>query len=633
MRPMFWINSLEKKILLFVIAPLAIGLAIISVYISKKENEFLMSQYESKISLLAEHTIKSIQNVMLTGHADLASQLVNQGGEEIKLLQILRKDGAEAFRDLETIELVNATLGAKFFERAANVKNQVLEASNPALLRLLKTEQKVSYYEIKEGERLLTLLTPIIAEEKCGKCHEYDEHKVRGIVRISASMAGINNKIKYIQRRLLVALALTTTGVVVVLRVLIKLVIAKPIKILHKGAELIGSGRLEHRLDIRGRDEIGALAESFNRMAENLQRLKEVRERKEFLEMILSNVSDSIIIYDPNGKILSFSKGSEEIFGFKAEEVMGEHYNILGQGRSFPISEAQAGGVFRGETPLQRRSGEVFHAHLNITPLVNETGLIALIEAARDLTEDKHRERLERQLMQSEKLAAIGQLAAGVAHEINNPLGNILLYATHMIKDFEPNDVKFKNLERVIENVKRSKEIVKDLLDYAKDSTVTMTGININELVEKCVNILKTEMKLNEIDYTLDMAEKLPTIQCDRNRIQQVLINLLHNAIQAIGFGGTIKVSTGLANDGKYVRVAVADSGQGIEPGELPRIFEPFYTTKENGSGLGLSICYGIIEMHKGKIWAESDAEGLKPLDGRQKKGGATVYFELPVSQ
>lgn len=627
MRPKFWPNSIEKKISLFVIVPLAISLTITSFYIGSREKEFLMNQYESKISLLAEHTIQSIQNVMLTGHADLAGQLVTQGVEEIKLLQILRKDGTEAFRDLKTIEMVNATLGGNFFERKAKSENQVLDGSDPALLRILRTGQKVDYYETKDGELLLTLLIPIVAGEKCKKCHEYDEHRVRGIVRISASTAGITAKINYIQRRLLIGLALTIIMVITLIKVLVKLVIAKPIKILHKGAELIGSGKLEHRFDIKGRDEIGDLAASFNQMAENLQRLKELRERKEFLEMILSNVSDSIIIYDQNGKILSFSRGSEEIFGFKAEEVMGKDYNILGPGRSFALLQAQAGKIFRGEIPLQRRGGDLFHAYLTITPLVNEKGLIALIEAARDVTEDKRREKLERQLMQSEKLAAIGQLAAGVAHEINNPLGNILLYATHMIKNFNPDDIKFKNLERIIDNVTRSKAIVGDLLDYARDSLVTMTANNINEVVERSVNILKSEMKLNEIECTLDMAEALPTIQCDRNRIQQVLVNLLHNAIQAIGFRGTIKVSTCLADDRKSVCVSVSDSGEGIEPNVLPRIFEPFYTTKENGTGLGLSISYGIIEMHRGRIWAESGFER-----GREN-GGTTVYFELPLSQ
>jgi two-component system NtrC family sensor kinase len=225
--------------------------------------------------------------------------------------------------------------------------------------------------------------------------------------------------------------------------------------------------------------------------------------------------------------------------------------------------------------------------------------------------------------MQSEKLAATGQLAAGVAHELNNPLGNILLYGKLLLEDLPPDDPKARNLRQVVENTLRCKHIVKSLLDYAKESEVHMTLQDVNEITQSSVQMLQHEMRLRDIACRLHLAPGLPRVSCDRNQVQQVLINLIQNAIQAVEDRGQIQVATSLGPDGRAVRITVADNGPGIFPDVLSHIFEPFFTTKPEGTGLGLSICYGIVERHHGRIWAESPV----PANG----AGAAFTLELPA--
>jgi PAS domain S-box-containing protein len=359
-------------------------------------------------------------------------------------------------------------------------------------------------------------------------------------------------------------------------------------------------------------------------MLENLRRATEIRRRKELLENVLETVKESIIVYDPEGTILSFSRGAEETFRVPAAEVLGKPYAVLGDGRGEVLERARAGIFTTDEVRLRSRDGRYFPALMSVLPLRNEgQQLLAFVEITRDLTEERLKERLQQQLMQSEKLAATGQLAAGVAHELNNPLGNILLYGKLLLEEVDPTDPRVPTLQHIVENTLRCKRIVKSLLDYAKESEVHTTLQDLNEIAESSVRMLGNEMRLRDIACHLHLAPDLPRVSCDRNQIQQVLINLVQNAIQAVEDRGRIQVATTPGADGHAVRISVTDNGPGIPPDLLPRIFDPFFTTKPSGTGLGLSICYGILERHQGRIWAESPGEG----NGK----GAAFTVELPT--
>jgi PAS domain S-box-containing protein len=235
-------------------------------------------------------------------------------------------------------------------------------------------------------------------------------------------------------------------------------------------------------------------------------------------------------------------------------------------------------------------------------------------------------------LVQSEKLAAIGELVAGVAHELNNPLGAVMLYA-QLLQQKGAAPAMQRDLDRIVEQAQRASNIVQSLLDFARQRAPVRKPVQTEELVHNSLALIRYELTTHNVTSQVEVVGDIPATMADPHQIQQVLVNLFNNAYQAMSKahgGGTLVVTLShgpslyLGEPGAtpVVRVAIADSGPGIDPGLLARIFDPFFTTKEpgDGTGLGLSVAHGIVSEHKGAIWAESET-------GQ----GSTFFVELPL--
>ena len=227
----------------------------------------------------------------------------------------------------------------------------------------------------------------------------------------------------------------------------------------------------------------------------------------------------------------------------------------------------------------------------------------------------------QQELVHKEKLASMGQLAAGVAHEINNPLATILLFSEMLLKEAPEGDPRRDDLQMIIGETTRCKNIVSDLLNFARQQEVTARDTNIHAVLEQVVEAARRQPRFTGIDVVCHFSPDLPTIQADSAQLQQVFINLLNNATEAIGDEGTITVSTRPIED-QAVEITVSDTGCGIPAADLGKLFTPFFTTKPpgRGTGLGLSIVYGIIKLHRGSITVES-----------QVGQGTTFTVTLPV--
>jgi two-component system NtrC family sensor kinase len=224
----------------------------------------------------------------------------------------------------------------------------------------------------------------------------------------------------------------------------------------------------------------------------------------------------------------------------------------------------------------------------------------------------------QRQLLQSDKLSSLGRLAAGVAHEINNPLTGVLTYSSFLLKNVENRPELKEDLEVIVRETKRCREIVKGLLDFSRQSDSTTSPTPVNEIVRNACRIVEHQLSIQKIQIDMQLPIESPVVNADMMQMEQVLVNLLVNAGDAIGAeGGTITIDTGLAAaadgvDGRessegMVRIRVTDTGCGIPAEGLNKLFEPFYTTKgAKGTGLGLAIAWGIIEKHQGQIKVES---------------------------
>lgn len=227
----------------------------------------------------------------------------------------------------------------------------------------------------------------------------------------------------------------------------------------------------------------------------------------------------------------------------------------------------------------------------------------------------------QQKLLHKEKLASVGQLAAGVAHEINNPLGTILLFADMLYKDLPEEDPKRSDLRMILNETTRCKAIVADLLNFARQQQVMAQETDVNSLLEKVIEGVQPLPAYREVEIIRDFSPDLPIIQSDPSQLQQVFVNLLNNAAEAINGKGTIALSTQDV-DGQWVEIKVADSGCGMSEEVMSKLYTPFFTTKSlgKGTGLGLSIVYGIIKMHRGQIAVQSKV-------GR----GTTFTITLPV--
>jgi len=227
--------------------------------------------------------------------------------------------------------------------------------------------------------------------------------------------------------------------------------------------------------------------------------------------------------------------------------------------------------------------------------------------------------KINSQLFRSEKLASLGKLAAGVAHEINNPLTGILTNSSLLLEDLPADDPRREDVEVMVHETIRCREIVKRLLDFARQTKPQKRLADINALIENIILLVRNQASFRNILIEKKLDE-IPEVLVDPDQIQQVFVNIILNAAEAMTKGGVLTVTSGTSSSGEYLVIKIADTGPGISEEVRERIFDPFYTTKEHGTGLGLSISYGIVEQHGGTIGVESSL-------GK----GSTFVIQLPV--
>jgi PAS domain S-box-containing protein len=351
---------------------------------------------------------------------------------------------------------------------------------------------------------------------------------------------------------------------------------------------------------------------------------------------LFDHVADSVIIFNRRGQVLECNEGLVQQSGYSRQELLAMEMEDLIDGRQMAqvrafVESLWRNRTMRGELDIVRKDGSLLPFEISAR-LIRFAGQACVLCMGRDITETKH---MQDRLIRSERLAATGQLAASIAHEINSPLQGVSALLNVIRKDCLENSDLITNIDLIKGAFESIRDTVRHLLDLNRPARGVKQPVDLNRIIEDTLALMRGHLRKNKVDVDFDLAPDLPRIIASAQQLGQVFLNLFNNAVEAMTgvssrdtglqqrsfFGGKITVRSRL--EPKQIQVQIADNGPGILEGDLRHIFDPFYTRKKAmGMGIGLSICHGIIEEHHGTISAENG-----------ENAGAIFTITLPLEE
>lgn len=641
-------RSLHSRILVLIVGLISVGV-IISIYweIKNREKELLEEKLRAS-RFMAQPILSAIYEDMLEERADMARRLINSlsRGEGIDSLYIVRSNGVEeAFKDLKTIEEVKKEFGVvkpewliDHLDERENVARGVHTQEFRNALESFRKDWKrgeLSYIDRTDPETpVFTYLQPIEKKSECNTCHATEG--ARGILVIRTSLADMYHILAKGRNEWVISGILAISIGAALLSLLIKRSITGPIQ---KNVEVIkriaeGRGDMSERVEVTAEHEVGYLASAFNNMLDTLE--KRAEENEKLFELVTKSkeewvatfdaIQDLISIHDKDYRILKINKALARKFNSQPENLIGSRcfellYNCSAPKCNCPHSRTlKTGAIADAEV-----DDMVFEGTYKVTtfPVYNDSGEVwASVHVARDITQEKM---LREQLLHAEKLSSVGKLVAGIAHELNNPLMGIMGFSQILMDtpgDKKLDDIKDK-LRKIYHESLRTAKIVQNLLTFARAKKTEREYHNVNDILKHTVELREYSLKANNIEVALDLEEGLPNTMVDLFQLQQVFINIMNNAEDAmVARKGKGRLEIRTRRNRRKIEIAFCDDGPGIPKEIIHKVFDPFFTTKDvgKGTGLGLSITHGIITEHGGTIDIATSEEG-----------GAIVTIELPV--
>ncbi len=482
-----------------VAATILVAFSLFGVSLIVSQHEAMTSEIELQANQLSETIKSSTRYAMLRNRPDQVHEIIDTIGQQegIDQVRIFNKEGKVSYADEKALigSLVDKDAESCYACHAAD-----------APLERLSMSERTRTFRANGGRRALGIINPIYNTPSCSEsdCHAHPASQtVLGVLDVTMSLESVDRQMAANRRRALILVPAAILAASGMIWILFRSLVLKPMQRLVEATDVVASGNLDYRLEVKRNDEFGRLDESFNAMTEKL-------------------------------------------------------------------AEAQ------------------------------------------------------KQILQSNKLASLGQLTAGIAHEINNPLTGVLTYSSFLLKRAPADSEMKEDLETVVREAKRCREIVKGLLDFSRQVPTRKTSIDCNQVIDRALGIVDNQLGVRNIQVTKTLQTDLPEVTGDANQLVQVLINLLVNAADAIGDqGGEIFISSGVKdlNGGRHVEIKVADTGCGIPRDQVDQVFDPFFTSKgTEGTGLGLAVVWGIVQEHGGAIRVDSKPER-----------GTTFTLLLPV--
>lgn len=492
------------------------------------------------------------------------------------------------------------------------------EEDHKAVVRAIRTGQNVSFVSETHEQKVLKSFIPIFTPNESS----YVISIVMDYKQISSMVS--EQLVSH------ASISLVLLEIVIFGSYLLAGYITRPIQSILGKVNDVADGHFDFRLKVRRKDELGQLANRINAMIRNLghytNRLKQMYEEnravKEHLESIINQTADAIHITDLDGNVLRVNRAFEQLYGWRSREVEGRKLKIIPPGTEEEMEKQHAQliegmSITSNETTWMKKDGSRVEVSVSTAPVRDEAGEItALISVSRDITS---RNRMEELLRRSEKLTTVGQLAAGVAHEIRNPLTTLRGF---LQLQQETNKLNHRHLDLMLSELDRINLIVGEFLILAKPQAVHFQERDIRFILGDVISLLDSQAHLHGVEFVLNASSDSAMVHCEENQLKQVFINLLKNGMEAMPDGGNIRIKLNHDEENSRVRIEIKDEGTGIPEELMPKLGEPFFTSKESGTGLGLMVSQRIIQSHKGMM-------DIKSVMNK----GTTVIIDLPASQ
>ncbi|MCX7794645.1 MAG: DUF3365 domain-containing protein [Thermodesulfovibrionales bacterium] len=545
----------------------------------------------------------------------------------------------------------NKELGDYIYSRVStdplNPKNTADELHRSLIEFFYKNREKTVWNGIikKDGQEYLIRAKPVFVERGCLLCHGRLKDAPKALIRRysrtrdlnwkEGDIIGVESVLVPLEATLAeikgIAISTFLLGAVSLFFLFLSLrgafwgLVTRPLgKLTGIFRNIVnGTEPLNQNIYVRSKDEIGELITSFNQMARHLyEAQEEMKKQTETLKTIFEGISDPLALIRPDCTVeltnSAYRKWREQ--GIKAVFIEKCEPEKCDPDIICPVCFLKR--LKEEKRPLAEywddEKGRHYYIHLY--PIFDDKGeVIKAVHYVKDITE---RRQLEEQMRLTEKLAAIGQLSAGLAHEINNPLGGIRLCFNNLISTEMDELTRQKHIEVINTGLKKIQDIIKQLLDFSKQTELVIAPCSVNKIIENVLSLTEYIITKKGITVIKDFASDIPELMIDRNKMEQVFLNVILNAIQAMDGGkGLLNIKTSVEK-GKCL-ISFTDTGPGIPEHILPRIFDPFFSTKPvgEGTGLGLSVSKSIIEQHNGEIRVYSSERGT------------TFIIELPITK
>ncbi|MFC1718669.1 PAS domain-containing sensor histidine kinase [Candidatus Poribacteria bacterium] len=546
--------------------------------------------------------------------------------EDIEKARILTKDGKIVVSSSQD------EIGRKF-----SMDDEACQVCHDQNLE--ERTRTVIHYKLN-GDQVMRSVNPIANKPSCyigSGCHSREE-KLSGMLMLDYPMQPVMSKLSGNIKEVMLIFAAVGVAVFFLLYFLMNKVIFHKLAHIAEITRLVGKGDIDQRIEAMGDNEISQLAASCNDVIQTLEEsTKENEERKNYLTHLINSIEDEIIVIDREYRVVMVNNAAVASRNILVEEAIGMPcYRVSHPGSA---NECLDDSCPAKKTFDTGKLSKVLHSHygedgkarymeIHSWPLLDEAGeVIQVIEVLRDITERKH---LEAQVVYSEKLSSVGRIAAGMAHEIGNPLASIAACAEGLqrrSRDLGPEIAEsIRDLPQYLETIKQSayrcKEITQKILTISRQVEPSLRSVNPNDVLEDILDLVEYEVKSKQKSVSLNLAEQIPYIQADKSQLSQVFLNLIQNGLDAIDAFGEMTITTREISNA--IEIIFEDNGCGISAEDLQNIFEPFFTTKPTGkgTGLGLPISESIIREHGGTITVSSDI-GI----------GTTFRIVLPIKQ